>query len=207
MWPWANGRAGGGWDGHRRPRESGGTRTRPRLPGPVRALGPCHPGLLEHPSPGGTTRARASPRTGCKLVGGDVPVDGRGRDGRAGRRESGRHPAARAAFGQGADRLSHPGCFLSHPRRLPLSSAQGSRHANPVEEDGMTDSVYKVIELVGTSPESWEKAVAKAVAIASKSVRDLRIAEVGELDVQIEAGKGVAYRAKVKISFKYERPD
>jgi dodecin len=76
-----------------------------------------------------------------------------------------------------------------------------------VEEDGMTDSVYKVIELVGTSPESWEKAVAKAVAIASKSVRDLRIAEVVELDVQIEDGKVVAYRAKVKISFKYESPD
>ena len=67
----------------------------------------------------------------------------------------------------------------------------------------MTESVYKVIELVGTSSESWEKAVAVAVETASKSLRDLRIAEVEELDVQIDGGKIVAYRAKVKLSFKY----
>jgi len=67
----------------------------------------------------------------------------------------------------------------------------------------MTESVYKVIELVGTSTESWEKAVAVAVETASKSLRDLRIAEVEELDVQIDNGKIVAYRAKVKLSFKY----
>ena len=71
----------------------------------------------------------------------------------------------------------------------------------------MTDSVYKVIELVGTSPESWEKASANAVATAAKSVRDLRIAEVTELDVQIEDGKILAYRAKLKLSFKYESAD
>jgi flavin-binding protein dodecin len=68
----------------------------------------------------------------------------------------------------------------------------------------MADSVYKVIELVGTSPDGWEQAVAGAVALASQSLRDLRIAEVSELDVTIENGKVSAYRAKVKVSFKYE---
>jgi len=68
----------------------------------------------------------------------------------------------------------------------------------------MPDSVYKVIELVGTSSESWEKAAKAAVDLASKSLRDLRVAEVVELDMQIEDGKVVAYRAKVKLSFKYE---
>ena len=68
----------------------------------------------------------------------------------------------------------------------------------------MTDSVYKVIELVGTSTESWEKAAAAAVERASQSLRDLRVAEVRELDMQLEEGKVVAYRAKVKVSFKYE---
>jgi flavin-binding protein dodecin len=68
----------------------------------------------------------------------------------------------------------------------------------------MAESVYKVIELVGTSTESWEKATAAAVSRASESLRDLRIAEVTELDVQIKDGKVEAYRAKVKVSFKYE---
>lgn len=68
----------------------------------------------------------------------------------------------------------------------------------------MAESVYKIIELVGTSSESWEKAVAAAVVTASKSLRDLRIAEVSNLDVQIENGKVRAYRAKVKVSFKYQ---
>jgi len=68
----------------------------------------------------------------------------------------------------------------------------------------MSDSVYKVIELVGTSKESWEKAAANAVERAGRSLRDLRVAEVRELDLQLENGKVVAYRAKVKISFKYE---
>ena len=65
-------------------------------------------------------------------------------------------------------------------------------------------SVYKVIELVGTSPNSWEEAAKSAVDAASKSLRDLRIAEVSELDMQLEDGKVAQYRAKVKISFKYE---
>ncbi len=68
----------------------------------------------------------------------------------------------------------------------------------------MAESVYKVIELVGTSTESWEKATAAAVEKAAKSLRDLRIAEVVEMDVQIDNGKVVAYRTKVKVSFKYE---
>ena len=68
----------------------------------------------------------------------------------------------------------------------------------------MAESVYKIIELVGTSTESWEKAAAAAVAKASGSLRDLRVAEVSELDLQIEDGKVNAYRAKVKVSIKYE---
>ena len=68
----------------------------------------------------------------------------------------------------------------------------------------MPDSVYKVIELVGTSKESWENAAATAVTQASKTLRDLRVAEVVELDMAIEKGKVAAYRAKVKLSFKYE---
>jgi flavin-binding protein dodecin len=67
----------------------------------------------------------------------------------------------------------------------------------------MPDSVYKIITLVGTSPESWEKAAAAAVEQASKTLRDLRIAEVEELDMHLENGKVSAYRAKVRISFKY----
>ncbi|HEY2901369.1 MAG TPA: dodecin family protein [Polyangia bacterium] len=68
----------------------------------------------------------------------------------------------------------------------------------------MAESVYKVIELVGTSTESWEKAVAAAVSLASKSLRDLRVAEVLKLDVTIKDGKVDSYRAKVNVSFKYE---
>jgi dodecin len=71
-------------------------------------------------------------------------------------------------------------------------------------EEAMADSVYKVIELIGTSPESWEKAARAAVERASKSLRDLRVAEVVELDMQITDGKIDAFRAKIKVSFKYE---
>jgi dodecin len=68
----------------------------------------------------------------------------------------------------------------------------------------MPDSVYDVIELVGTSTESWEKAAKAAVDMAAKSLRDLRIAEIEKLDAQLKDGKVEVYRAKVKISFKYE---
>jgi len=71
----------------------------------------------------------------------------------------------------------------------------------------MSNSVYKVIELVGASTESWEKAAATAVETASKSLHDLRIAEVVELDMQLENGQVMAYRTKLKISFKYKTSD
>ena len=71
----------------------------------------------------------------------------------------------------------------------------------------MGESVYKVVELVGTSTESWEKAAAAAVEMAAQSLRDLRIAEVVQLDMQIEDGKVRVYRAKIKLSFKYEREE
>ena len=74
-------------------------------------------------------------------------------------------------------------------------------------EDVMAESVYKIIELVGTSTESWEKAAKAAVDRASKSLRDLRIAEIAQLDMQLKDGKVEAYRAKVKVSFKYEGGD
>ena len=68
----------------------------------------------------------------------------------------------------------------------------------------MSESVYKVIELVGVSSESWEKAASAAVERASKSLTDLRIAEVAELDMKIDNGKVVGYRARVKVSFKFK---
>ena len=71
----------------------------------------------------------------------------------------------------------------------------------------MTESVYKIIELVGTSSESWEKAASAAIARAGESLRNMRIAEVSEMDLQIEDGKVVGYRARVKVSFKYEGGD
>ena len=68
----------------------------------------------------------------------------------------------------------------------------------------MSDTVYKIIELVGTSTESWEKAAENAVSKAAESLRDLRIAEVSELDMHLKDGKIEAYRAKIKVSFKFE---
>jgi dodecin len=68
----------------------------------------------------------------------------------------------------------------------------------------MAGSVYKIIELVGTSEVSWEDAAKTAVETASKSLRDLRVAEIGKLDLKLENGKVVAYRARVNISFKYQ---
>lgn len=68
----------------------------------------------------------------------------------------------------------------------------------------MAESVYKVIELVGTSEKSWEDAAKNAVETAAKSLKDLRVAEIGQLDMKVEDGKVVAYRAKVSLSFKYE---
>jgi dodecin len=67
-----------------------------------------------------------------------------------------------------------------------------------------TESVYKIIEIVGTSSQSWEKAAEAAITQASKSLRDLRVAEVSQLDLQLKDGKVEAYRAKLKVSFKFE---
>ena len=78
-----------------------------------------------------------------------------------------------------------------------------AKKATPAKKSSGT-SVYKFIELVGTSTDSWEKAAEAAIVKASKSLRELRIAEIIELDMQIEEGKIIAYRAKVKLSFKYE---
>jgi hypothetical protein len=71
----------------------------------------------------------------------------------------------------------------------------------------MAESVYKIIELVGTSTESWERAAAAAVETASRTLEDLRIAEIAKLDLQIENGKVRAYRARVNVSFKYHTED
>ncbi|OGO25704.1 MAG: transporter [Chloroflexi bacterium RBG_16_51_16] len=68
----------------------------------------------------------------------------------------------------------------------------------------MAESVYKIVELIGTSTESWEKAAAAAISTASKSLRDLRVAEITQLDMSLDEGKITSYRAKVKLSFKYE---
>jgi len=72
-----------------------------------------------------------------------------------------------------------------------------------MKEDNMGDSVYKIIELVGTSNVSWEDAARNAVETAGASLRDLRIAEISKLDMKVENGKIVDYRARVKLSFKY----
>ncbi|EIG57005.1 dodecin family protein [Bradyrhizobium sp. WSM1253] len=111
------------------------------------------------------------------------------------------------------------GSGQSCPRQMQFLSLSGSgRHPrigveilmldflrHPGQEDDMPDSVYKVIELVGTSNDSWEKAAANAVEQAAKSLRDLRIAEVVKLDMQLDdKGKVEAYRAKLNVSFKFE---
>jgi flavin-binding protein dodecin len=108
------------------------------------------------------------------------------------------------------------------PRRSPVPEAvltggarrdEGDRQpaaSGPPQPEGwsvMAESVYRVTELVGTSSESWERAAAVAVETASQTLRDLRIAEVVELDMQIEDGQVRAYRARVKVSFKYSRGD
>jgi flavin-binding protein dodecin len=99
--------------------------------------------------------------------------------------------------------------YASFQCRYPDVSLVGGRSAcllpNTEREDDMSESVYKVIELIGTSKESWEKAAAAALERAGKSLRDLRVAEVVKLDLQLDAkGKVEAYRAKLNVSFKFE---
>jgi len=75
------------------------------------------------------------------------------------------------------------------------------------KEGSMAESIYKVVELVGTSTESWEKAAKNAVETAGKSLRDLRVAEITKLDLRIENGSVKDYRARVSLSFKYQKED
>jgi len=98
---------------------------------------------------------------------------------------------------------SLPPAKASVTKTTTTTSASASASA-PRERAPMAESVYKIIELVGTSTESWEKAAAAAVTRAAETLRDLRVAEVVELDLVIENGVVSAYRAKVKVSFKYE---
>jgi hypothetical protein len=75
------------------------------------------------------------------------------------------------------------------------------------KEESMTESIYRVTELIGTSTKSWEDAAKNAVETASKSLRDLRVAEITKLDLKIEKGKVMAFRARVSLSFKYQKGD
>ena len=91
-----------------------------------------------------------------------------------------------------------------------IGSIQGRTQIETTEsrkESKMATSVYKVIELVGSSSESWEKAAQAAVETAAKSLRDMRVAEVAQLDMHLEDGKVKAYRTKVKVSLKYQTDD
>jgi len=83
-------------------------------------------------------------------------------------------------------------------------AGQRNSHIPNMEDMVMPDSVYKVIELVGTSDKSWEEATKNAVERAGQTLRDLRIVEISKLDVKVEDNKVVAYRARVNVSFKYE---
>jgi flavin-binding protein dodecin len=106
-----------------------------------------------------------------------------------------RHVHARC----GALQLLRAGSIMraaNNKQAAPASGLEG--------EKSMADSVYKIIELVGTSTESWEKAAGAAVTQAAKTLRDLRIVEVAQLDMQVQNGKVKTYRAKVKVSFKFE---
>jgi dodecin len=122
-------------------------------------------------------------------------VDGYAADGRPYRQP---HPAACAV-----GRFLSPGGNGDRPRPLPtLRSPVLTR-----KEDAMAESIYKVIELIGTSTKSWEDAAKNAVETASKSLRDLRVAEITKLDLKIEHGKATAFRARVSLSFKYQKGD
>jgi len=102
------------------------------------------------------------------------------------------------------------GCLGWRPGSVPRGLVLGMLTSSCIRRRKgtvMAENVYKVIELVGTSEQSWEKAASAAVTKAAGSLRDLRVAEVVELDLQLEEGQVKAYRAKVKVSFKYEGGD
>jgi hypothetical protein len=108
------------------------------------------------------------------------------------------HPQSRVDLGD--DRLPSGSAYCSNGKIPPTRSKKGNLG---LKEAKMGESVYKVIELVGTSTESWEKAAAVALETASKSLRDLRVAEVIKFDIHIQDGKPV-YRTKLSVSFKYQ---
>jgi flavin-binding protein dodecin len=112
--------------------------------------------------------------------------------------------AQRVSGGEKRHDAPHP---FSADRAVLGFSAAGNLSVLPdiAREDHMAESVYKVIELIGTSKDSWENAAAAAINRAGKSLRDLRVAEVAQLDLQLDTdGKIEAYRAKLKVSFKFE---
>lgn len=88
-----------------------------------------------------------------------------------------------------------------------FAGVKGGVGPNLSSEVLVAESVYKVIELIGTSTESWEKAATAAIKRASKTLRDLRVAEISQLDMQLKDGKVQSFRAKVKVSFKFEGAD
>jgi flavin-binding protein dodecin len=88
--------------------------------------------------------------------------------------------------------------------REPRFRANNDREETEMAKKSAANAVYRVTEIIGTSTTSWEDAAKSAVETASKSLRDLRVAEVKELDLKVENGKVVAYRARVSLSFKYE---
>jgi dodecin len=94
--------------------------------------------------------------------------------------------------------------MMVRPRGTPRFGPSNRGDDIMARKRASNDGVYRVIDVIGTSTESWEDAASNAVAIASKSLRDLRIAEVSKLDVKVEDGKVVAYRCRVQLSFKYE---
>ena len=96
---------------------------------------------------------------------------------------------------------------MATDRSRELSEGIAATYWQTERREDMSTSTYKIIELVGTSDVSWEEAAKSAVEMASKSLRELRIAEVTKLDMKVEKGKVVAYRARVNLSFKYEGGD
>jgi flavin-binding protein dodecin len=111
--------------------------------------------------------------------------------------------AALSATCAGRGRCAYDGSSPA-PKPAGPAAAKIAKGEKTMAKKGSTDGVYRVIDVIGTSAISWEDAAKTAVSTASKSLRDLRIAEVSKLDMKVEGGKVVAYRARVQLSFKYE---
>jgi flavin-binding protein dodecin len=120
-----------------------------------------------------------------------------------------RSPNGTPPFFFATRKLAHGRHALANVQALPQSKRSNYSCGTAIKrrttkETDMAESVYKVIELVGTSTESWEKAATVAIKRAAKTLRDLRVAEISQLDMVLKDGKVESYRAKVKVSFKYE---